>query len=260
MADAIRAHHPSLIVLLNHIGLPEAAHDVFRKAADGAPIAAWLADHIEQPPPDCLPNLDAVHAFDSATLPMLRDFYQKTTVRPGFLPLAVNPARFTHRTRPWARRRHGLVFVGNHTADRLDVIHKLQGLGLPVASYGPRAEAGWRIWRKRRASPAATAAHYSGHQVVLNMLQFPNTIHGVNLRAYEIPACGGLGTYPETPDITQSFEPGTEILTYQDLPSLIHKLESLNPETAEAIITRSYRRTLSQHTYAQRARSLLHEI
>lgn len=260
LAAAIRSQRASLIILLNNIGLPDAAHAALRKAADGVPIIAWLADHVEKIPTDCLPNLDAIHTFDSATQPMLREFYQKTDARIGFLPLAVNPERFKNCGLPWAQRQRGFVFVGNHTRDRLEVILELKSQGVHIVCYGPRAATGWRIWRKRRVSPAATAMLYSTHHAVLNMLQFPNTIHGVNLRAYEIPACGGLGTYPETPDIAHSFEPGKEIITYQDLPSLVHQIEALTPEIAGKIITRSHKRIVSDHTYANRAQSMLHEI
>jgi spore maturation protein CgeB len=260
LADAIRSHRPALVVFLNHLGLPGDAHDALRKAADGAPIVAWLADHAEKIPPDILPNFDSIHAFDSATVPVLEKFYQRTSTRIGFLPLAVNPERFRDCSRPWAERRRGLVFVGNHTADRLALIGELKSTGAQVASYGPRAAAGWRVWRKRRVAPDATARLYGSHQVALNMLQFPNTIHGVNLRAYEIPACGGLGCYPDTPDLTHSFEPDSEILTYSNALSLAEKIALLTPEAADSMFVRARKRILAEHTYQHRARSLIHEI
>lgn len=100
ISGAILSHRPALIILLNYIGLPEQAHAELRKAANGAPFVAWLADHVEKPPQECLPNLDAVYAFDSATLPMLRDFYLNTPTRIDFLSTAVNPERFKNCGRP----------------------------------------------------------------------------------------------------------------------------------------------------------------
>lgn len=257
IAGQVRTHHPSLIIFLNMIGLPGPAHESLRKAAQGAPMIAWLADHVEQMPPGCLPNLDAIHVFDSATLPILQEIYRNTTARLAFLPLAVNPARFPDRGIAWQQRRPSIAFVGNHTKDRLEFIRKLRSHGAAISCYGPRADAGWRFWRGRRISPTATAAIYGSHQLVLNMLQFPNTINGVNLRAYEIPACGGIGTYPDTPDLRESFEPNREIIAYQDAHSLVEKINSLAPEHAATILANSRKRILAEHTYLHRAQSLI---
>lgn len=260
LATAIRAHRPSIIVFLNISGLSGPAHEILREAARGAPFMGWLADHIENLPGDFLPNLDTVHSFDSATIPILQRIYQDTGAKIGFLPLAVNPDRFPHRGCAWSRRKHGLVFVGNHTADRIDTLRRLRELGATIACYGPHAASSWRIWRRRKIKPDETARLYGTHQFALNMLQFPNTINGVNLRAYEIPACGGLGTYPETPDLFKTFEPDREIITYRDLPSLIHQIEALSPEGAKDMLARSKKRVSQEHTYSHRAQSLINEV
>lgn len=260
LTSAIRAHHPSLIIFLNMIGLPGPAHESLRKAAQGAPMIAWLADHVRQMPPGCLPNFDAIHAFDSATLPILHEAYRDTATRLAFLPLAVNPARFPDRGVTWQRRLPGIAFVGNHSKDRLEFIHELKSHGATVSCFGPKAPSHWRFWRRRRISAAATAAIYGQYQIALNLLQFPNTIHGLNLRAYEIPACGGIGTYQDTPDIHHSFEPDKEIITYQDLPSFVRKIEALTPDAATRMLALSKQRILSEHTYKHRAKSFIHEV
>jgi spore maturation protein CgeB len=259
IAESIRTSEPSLIIFLNSIGLHEQAHTALRKAAKGVPMVSWLADHVQDLPAGCLPNLDAVYSFDSASLPLLENFYQNTDAKLSHLPLAVNPARFLDRSIACEIRRAQLVFVGNHTPDRKQAIQNLRALGVKVACYGPRAENGWQVWKRKHVKPAATSKLYGAHRAVLNMLQFPNTIHGVNLRAYEIPACGGIGTYPLTSDLPLSFEPQHEIIAYRDLPDLAAQIEALTPDRMKSLLHLSQNRVLSQHTYSHRASRFLAE-
>ena len=259
IAKAIHASQPSLIIFLNSIGLPEQVHTALRKAAQGVPMVSWLADHVLDIPAECLPNLYVIYAFDSATLPLLEKLYQNTATKLSHLPLAVNPARFRDRSSPFEKRRAPLVFVGNHTPDRKEVIQNLRALGVKLACYGPRAENGWQVWKARHVKPAATTQLYGAHRAVLNMLQFPNTIHGVNLRAYEIPACGGIGTYPLTPDLSLSLEPHQEVLAYRDLPDLAAQIETLTPEKMQSLLHHSQKRVLAEHTYTHRASRFLTE-
>lgn len=260
LVEIIRATRPSLIIFLNSIGLPEQVHSALRKAAQGAPMVSWLADHVEDLPAECLPNLDKVSVFDSATLPLLEKFYQNTATEFSHLPLAVNPDRFQDRSIPFEKRRGELVFVGNHSPGRKQTIRKLRALSVKVACYGPHAENGWQVWKRLHVKAAAASQLYGTHRAVLNMLQFPNTIHGVNLRAYEIPACGGIGTYPLTMDLPLSFEPYQEIIAYRDLPDLAAQIEALTPEKMRSLLGQSQKRVLSQHTYAHRASSFLNEL
>jgi spore maturation protein CgeB len=260
IAQSIRSSRPTLIIFLNSIGLHEQAHTSLRKAANGVPMGSWLADHVQDLPHGILPNLDAIYGFDSATLPLLEKFYQHSAAKLSHLPLAVNPLRFRDRSLSCEKRRAPLVFVGNHTPDRKEVIQHLRTLGVKVACYGPRAENGWQVWKRKHVKPATTSKLYGAHRAILNMLQFPNTIHGINLRAYEIPACGGIGTYPLTPDLAFSFEPQQEIIAYRDLPDLAAQLEALTPDRMKNLLQLSQHRVLAEHTYAHRASRFLSEL
>jgi Glycosyl transferases group 1 len=259
LAARIRHLQPHLIVLLNYVGLPDEAHDHLRNAAAGAPIVSWLADHIEYFPARAHANLDAVYYFDSATLPVLKQAYAATQTRLNFLPLAVNPSRFPDRGLAWAERQPGLVFVGNNCAFRRALIRELRALGTKISAYGPRAESGLKLWHRRKISPAGSTILYGAHQAVLNLLQPPNTIHGLNLRAYEIAASGGLGCYPLTPDLEESYVPSEEIVGYSSPADLHHQLERIfsDPSKAQAIIKAGQARVLRDHTYAVRAQKLL---
>ncbi len=260
LAAQIRQAGPALVVLLNYAALPEEAHSRIRQAAGpGTPLVSWLADHIQQLPARSSPNLDGVYYFDSATLPLLEQGYAGNPVRLQFLPLAVNLDRFQFQGLPWHDRKPGLVFVGNNSPSRRALIHDLQKLGGQVCAYGPKAQTGLQLWRRCKISPGASSRIYGTYQAVLNMLQPPNTIHGLNLRAFEVPACGGLGTYPSTPDLQRSFAPGAEIIAYHGIDDLHVQLAEIrsNPARAKALIAAGHQRVLNDHTYASRARRLL---
>jgi len=259
LAAQIRQAGPALVVLLNYAALPEEAHSRIRQAAGpGTPLVSWLADHIQQLPPRSSPNLDGVYYFDSATLPLLEHGYAGNPVRLQFLPLAVNLDRFQFNGLAWAERKPGLVFVGNNTKSRRALIEKLQELGGQVSSYGPKAQAGLQLWKRRKISPGESSRIYGSYQAVLNMLQPPNTVYGLNLRAFEVPACGGLGTYPLTPNLGLTFVPGHETIGYQSVEDLHAQLDEIftNPARAEAMIAAGRQRVISDHTYASRAERL----
>ena len=140
-------------------------------------------------------------------------------------------------------------------------MHNLQSLGGLVSPYGPNAQTGLKFWKRRKISPTKTSRIYGSYQAVLNMLQPPNTVQGLNLRAFEIPASGGLGTYPLTADLAHSFTAGSEIIAYHDVEDLHSQLAEVcsNPTRAKAMIAAGRQRVIREHTYALRAQRLLRD-
>jgi spore maturation protein CgeB len=110
-------------------------------------------------------------------------------------------------------------------------------------------------------SPARMAKLFRSHIACLNLLTPENTLSGLNLRAFEIPMCGGVGTYPDVPDVRACFVPGTEILLYRTLEELKGSVDELiaQPEKAEAIAVAGHRRVLQEHTWRHRAASIVKE-
>lgn len=259
-SKVISTFKPELIVFLNFAGLPDPANRILRKAAGtDVPFVGWLADHISGMPLSASPNLDGVYSFDSATLGVLHGIYGKSNARLDLLPLAVNPRRYREHGKPWQERRKGLVFLGNNTPERRALMRQFQNFGGTISAYGPSAETGLRVWRRRRIAPSGASRIYGNYQGVLNMLQSPNTVHGLNLRAFEVPASGGLGTYPLTPDLKLSFIPNREVIAYRDLEDLACQTRILldQPVLAKNMISAGRDRVMREHTYTCRASRLV---
>lgn len=259
VAAQLRASRPDLVVVLKQPGLPSAALDAWRAAAPRAPFVGWICDHLPDWPAALVPGLDGVCHFDSATRPMLETAHSGMKTRLVHLPLAVDPARYPAQDVPFDRRVRALVFAGKNSDGRKRQLAAYRAAGGRVEAYGPLADAGLRVWRRRHLDSARLARLYSDHFAVLNLLQSPNTVHGLNLRAFEAAAAGGLGTYPLVPDLADAFVPGEEIVAYRDLPDLKAQIDALlaTPARAAAIAAAGRARALREHTFAHRAARLL---
>lgn len=263
VAAELRACRPDLVIILKQPGLPSLALDAWRGAAPRAPLVAWICDHLHTWPEALVPGLDGVCYFDSATRPLLETAHsgQHQQVRLVHLPLAVNPSRFQTPNIPFSRRHSGLVFAGNNSRARKQQLAAYRAVGGRIEAYGPHANVGWRFWRRRRLDAAFLARLYAGHFAVLNLLQPPNTINGLNLRAFEVPAAGGLATYPLVPDLSAAFIPGEEIVAYKDFADLKNQIDALlaAPHRAAAIAAAGHARVLREHTFAHRAARILQD-
>lgn len=256
----LAAFSPDLVVVLNKAGVPRPAAEAWKKALrPEVPIVGWLCDCINDVPPDQVPLFDGVYYFDSHCRPVLEAFHAEHGQRPwlSYLPLAVNPDRY-----PFHRVSHPLprlVFAGKCSPHRHRIFAEIRAAGLPLDLYGPSSGHFLRFWRNRRLSSGTLARLYRSHLAVFNLPQPGNTENGLNLRAFEIPAAGGIGTYPDVLDLPKCFEPGKEILVYKDPADLATGFEALllDPPRAAAMIEAGRDRVLRDHTFARRAETIL---
>lgn len=262
-ASQLAAFSPDLVLVLNKAGLPAPVAEAWKQSLrPSVPMVGWLCDCFNEVPRDQVPVFESVYYFDSHCLGALRDFHAAHHLDSPilrFLPLAVNPARYPYL--PPARPQLRLVFAGKCSPHRHLKFAEIRAAGLPLDLYGPGSGHLLRFWRNRRLSPATLAALYRSHLAVLNLPQPGNTENGLNLRAFEIPAAGGIGTYPDVADLPLSFEPGKEILVYRDAHHLAGQFAALrdDPDRARAMVEAGLARVRRDHTFAARARSVLED-
>lgn len=259
-AGVLRDARPRLVVIPGFAGLPPATLADWREALPaGTPVVGWTCDHVESLPRFLAPNLDGVYYFDSASKPTLESAYLGKPTRLAYLPLAVNPLRYPDRGLPFEKRRPSLIFAGDHSPARRAAVLAYRALGGRISARGPNAPCGLRVWRRRRLDASRLAQLYGAHFAVLNLLQPPNTVHGLNLRAFEAPSAGALATYPDVPDLPIAFEPDREVVVYRDLPELKEKIDRLQRDLprAAAIAAAGRARVLREHTFTHRAARIL---
>ncbi len=178
------------------------------------------------------------------------------------IPLAADPSIY----RPLRSRdqyRANVVFAGSATPRREALLAGLTEFGL--ALWGP----GWRRTSLRdycRGEVPGTDDYvraYGGASVAVNIHHTAagnGDVEGtVNQRAFEIAAIGVPQVVDLRADLPALFQPGRDLVTFQDAAGLRAAVEALlqNPQAAEQLGASGRRETLARHTYMHRVGRLL---
>ncbi|MEP2775475.1 MAG: glycosyltransferase [Luteolibacter sp.] len=260
IAARLRAFDPDLVLILNFPGIPERANSMFRESLrGGVPILGWLCDRLDKFTKGHSPLMEGVYNFDAAASSILEQAYHGSSSKLRPLPLAASPSRYPCPPIVVTKRIPALAFAGNCTPSRKVAFTKYRELGGTLQTFGPHSAEGFHPLRNRKLSSTALGRIYADYLVSLNLLQEGNTEHGLNLRAFEIPCAGGLGTYPDVPQLADCFVPGEEVLVYrslEELKDLVGEM-SVDLERAQAISEAGHKRVMAEHTFAHRAATII---
>ncbi len=250
----IHSYRPDLILFIGAYHIAPALLEAARSLAHNAGLAGWVGDRFDAA---CVAHanlLDHVFYTDRAFVRLAQEF--EFSGKHTWLPLAADTQRF----QPGKVQREGVVFVANPTAWRKQVIGKLSH---PVRLYG-------RHWDSLKATPhhihnRRLPAHrlpplYAGALGVINIRNEQNVLQGLNQRSFEPLACATPVLNDDLPDLPLCFDPGREIIVWQDVDELddwIARLER-EPDLGRRIGEAGRRRVVAEHTYVHRIRSILH--
>jgi spore maturation protein CgeB len=180
------------------------------------------------------------------------------------VPLAADPSIY----RPLRSRdqyRANVVFAGSATPRRVALLSGLAEFGL--ALWGP----GWRrtplsdYCRGEVPSTEEYVRAYGGASVAVNIHHTAGD-NGVeaslNQRVFEVAAIGVPQVVDARGDLDLHFEPGAQLLTYQDAQGLRDAVQALLQDTAAAaeLGQAARREALARHTYMHRMRQVLDGI
>lgn len=145
-----------------------------------------------------------------------------------------------------ANRDRWVIFLKRALGDRFRLIGRgwQESYGLPSEPQLAGGEAYFRHFR----------------EVAINLnLVSGNAESGLNMRHFEITAAGGFMLCYEQPELHELFTPGQECAVFRNERDLLEKIEyyMARPEERAEIAAAGQRRTLSQHLYSHRLRSLL---
>jgi spore maturation protein CgeB len=117
----------------------------------------------------------------------------------------------------------------------------------------------------RRVSTEETVKIFNASKINLNLHSSTYTKgvnpHGdfINPRTFELAACGAFQLVDERSLLTELFEPGKEVITFNDLQSCRNAIDYYHdhPEEAAEIAKASRKRVLENHTYHHRVEEMM---
>jgi spore maturation protein CgeB len=162
---------------------------------------------------------------------------------PIYLPEGANPD--LHR--PFdIEKTVDVSFVGQCYGNRPEIIERLERQGIHVEAYGYG-------WPNGPLTMDEMIRMYSKSKINLGFggvgsLRNTCCLKG---RDFEVPMSGGLYLTEYHPELARWYDLGREIVTYGDLDDLAQKIRHLlsNPEEAEEIRKRGFRRARSEHSW-----------
>ncbi len=163
-------------------------------------------------------------------------------------------------------RRDSINFIGSYTKQRDDIFMLLKDY--PIEIYGAKwnrltnISDKWTVQNKK-IDQNKVATIYNVTFATLNIAQKENIINMANMRVFESVACGTLLVNDNLKDIELCFEPGKEIVVYNDkenLKEIIHKIDK-DKKLYEKIAKNGYNRLMkSDYSYKNRVKEIIQII
>jgi spore maturation protein CgeB len=225
-------------------------------AAHGLPpVVAWVGDAFDETMADVAALFDLIAYTDTGMVALHENLGFRS--KAAFVPLAAS--RATRAPPASGERVPSLAFVAAPTPNRRELLAHVTE---PVEIFGP----GWQHATElvghrrdaRRIDERELAAIYASHIGVLNIRHAAYVMNGLNHRHFA-PYIEGTPVISDAqPDIPVCFEPGTEMLVYQDAGELnvLYAALRRDPARALAIGLSGQRRVLASHTYAHRLNTI----
>jgi spore maturation protein CgeB len=185
--------------------------------------------------------------------------FRRVGLNAHLLHEAMNPA--WHK--PLARQANNdIVVAGNFYEYRQLLVRRLLQRGVSVALYGGRLPA-WvhpeiaRRHSRRYIVREEKSRVFGAALACLNSTQIAEG-NSLNCRAFEIAGAGGLHLMEYRPIVSECFEPGKEVLTFDSLEELFDHIERARrfPGEMQQIRDAAAHRALAEHTYRHRLETI----
>jgi spore maturation protein CgeB len=247
----IRAFRPELILVIDPFGTPLPLLEPLAAMRARPPLVGWVGDQFPDTARTAADLFDAIAYTDTGLLALHRTL---GFARPAFhVPHAANP-RLDRGIAALGDRRQRMVFVASRTPHRSTLI---AGIQAPIALYG----SGWGAMANgphevyaRRIGIDELASVYRDYLAVLNIRHEFNVVHGLNQRHFDPYLAGTPVVTDDQPDLSASFDLGSEVLVYRNADELndIHARLLRDPDTALKVGEHGRRRVMAQHLYGHR--------
>jgi spore maturation protein CgeB len=228
-----------------------------------APIVCWCQDPLIALGRQFMlaAGYDTVFVKDRHMQDVFSRMIRSTTFR--YLPEACNPR--VHRAvelsaEDLATYGCDVMIAGTLYYYRQEILRQICGFDLRV--WGSRP--GWLLDRLsgrhqgREVVMAEKAKALRAARICLNTLNF-SEVNALNCRAFEIAGCGGFQLLSSAPVVSEHFEPGSELVTFDSVEELLEQIHHYlrNPQLAAEIARRGQLRAHRDHTYESRLGEIL---
>jgi spore maturation protein CgeB len=263
IAQAMGQHPPDLVVVIGGEDLDAAQVQALKRRAD-VPWVIWHTGDLRSLAAIrevgrvydrvAVAGTDMAGALDGIGVPVL------------LLPLACDPS-FHRPMRARAPYRANVVFVGNATPRREQLLSTLVEFGLAVWGYGWR-KTGLKDYCRGELETAENYVRaYAGATVAVNIHHSidpdpTRDAKSCNERVFELAAIGSAQVVDYRADLPRYLEPGREVLVYQHADELRQAVQQALEDNAfrERVAAAGRERALREHTYMHRMVSLLQAV
>lgn len=268
--EAVRGLKPSLILVLEGKGFEPETLAEARRSSPGARLVNWglLGPTAIEESADRAKRYDL---FCTTSRLALAEHLKLGVERALYLPFASDPDIYRPVELTGAdRARYGceIGLLGIWYAERQKLLEALSGFDLAI--YGPR----WRHKRipSRRLLPHVRGRGLHGEEAVKFYLasQINLNVHawhglapsGMNMRCFDVPACGGFLLTDYVEELEEVFEPGRELEVFRDAEELADKVRYYLKHEADrkAIAGRGRSVIEAAHTYRHRMAAILEAL
>lgn len=265
-----RAMRPELILVLKGEKLKPETLAALRQTTRH--LATWWLDDpltslLSQ---ETIQLYDAVFIFDRSHFASLA---QAGASQVFFLPCACDAQVFrpmrlaaTDQT----RYRCDVAFVAVYYPVRGRVVQHLAGLDVAIwGAHWDDSDAqrilkclGSNTWRSKFADHSTAVRIYNAATICLNVHHTQTHWGGLNMRTFEVAACGGFLLTDRVVGMEELFVPGEEIAYYESLDQVRSQVDYYLAHPAERgqIAQRGRERILRQHTYAHRIETIIQSL
>ncbi|HEV2700867.1 MAG TPA: glycosyltransferase [Steroidobacteraceae bacterium] len=262
LLSAVRGFQPTLVLVIQGSQLSPKTLAKLRTVTQ-APMACWCQDPLIALGRQFMlaAGYDTVFVKDRYMQDVFSRMIRSTTFR--YLPEACNPR--VHRPIDLSaadQAAYGceVMIAGTLYYYRQEILRQISEFDLRV--WGARP--GWLLFRLagrhggRAVVMEEKAKAMRAARICLNTLNF-SEVNGMNCRAFEIAGCGGFQLMSSVPVITEHFDPGVELVTFDSVDDLRGKIRHYldNPQQAAQIALRGQQRAHRDHTYEARLGEIL---
>jgi spore maturation protein CgeB len=258
LLQKVKAFKPELVICLTQALSEEVLHDVRKR---GIKVVSWWGDTAANMSGKGLCHKEWDMIF-------IKDHYAAFKLRTINLPAvqlyeAMNP--MWHKPLS-GQQNNKVVIAGSFYDYRHYITTQLIDHKVEVGLYGAKVPR-WasKEIKERHTGKFITKEEksqvFGSAMAVLNSTGM-SEFSSVNCRAFEIAGTGGLQVMEYRKSIEECFEPGKEILLFNNLDELFEILDraSKYPEEMKLIRDAAAKRALSEHTYEHRLRSIFDQI